>query len=418
MTQDPLPTTLVSGASGLSITTLGVVLLTACLVAMLSRRLHLPYSVGLVFAGLALAWSPLDVGLPLSRDLIFSVFLPPLVFEAALQLEWRSFRRELPITLTLAFPGVAIAAGVVACGAHWLLGWSWTGAGLFGFLIAATDPVAVIAMFKEVKVGSRLKMIVESESLLNDGVATVGFTLLSLVAAGAAGSTATMTLHFVWVVAGGLLAGALVCGILLAIAWRTQDQLVEITLTTLTAYGSFLLAERFGASGILASLTAGIILGNVGWRRAISESGRGAVLAFWAYAAFLANSIIFILIGGQEARWAVDVLSIGSLLAVLLVLLGRAMAIYGIGLALHWTPARIPLAHQNILFWGGLRGALALALALALPADLPERGEIAVLTFTVVAFSIFVQGLTLPALVRRAAQRGDARSAAEDGQPT
>jgi CPA1 family monovalent cation:H+ antiporter len=140
----------------LSILALGVILLTASLVAMISRRLHLPYSVGLVAAGVALALLPQGINLPLSRDLIFTVFLPPLVFEAALQLKWPAFRKNLPVTALLAFPGVAIATGVVAAGTHWLLGWSWVGAGLFGVLVAATDPVAVIAAFKEMTVQPRL----------------------------------------------------------------------------------------------------------------------------------------------------------------------------------------------------------------------------------------------------------------------
>lgn len=169
----------------LSILTLGMILLTASLVAMISRRLQLPYSVGLVAAGIALGFMPGVVELPLSRDLIFTVFLPPLIFQAALAIEWRHFRLNLPVTVLLAFPGVAIAAAVVAAGMHFLLGWTWIGAGLFGVLIAATDPVSVIAAFKEMKVQPRLALLVESESLLNDGAAAVGFGILAAIAAGA-----------------------------------------------------------------------------------------------------------------------------------------------------------------------------------------------------------------------------------------
>ena len=141
------------------ILTIGLLLFTASLVAMLSRRLHLPYSVGLVVAGIALAVSPWKPELVLSRDLIFEIFLPPLVFEAATQLPWRAFRRDLPLVLLYAFPGVAIAAAFVAAGTHYLLGWSWNGAALFGTLIAATDPVAVIAAFKEMRVQPRLSLL-------------------------------------------------------------------------------------------------------------------------------------------------------------------------------------------------------------------------------------------------------------------
>ena len=131
---------------------------------MLTRKLALPYSTGLVAAGIGLGFVPTVSNLPLSRDLIFTVFLPPLIFEAALQIEWPEFRRELPLTLLLAFFGVAVAAGVVAVGVHLVLGWSWIGAGLFGVLIAATDPVSVIAAFKEMKVERRLSLLVDPKA--------------------------------------------------------------------------------------------------------------------------------------------------------------------------------------------------------------------------------------------------------------
>jgi monovalent cation:H+ antiporter, CPA1 family len=167
-----------------SIFSLGLVLLTASLVAIVSHRLKLPYSVGLVIAGITLALIPNAIELPLTRDLIFNIFLPPLIFEAALHLEWKAFRRELPLTAGLAFPGVLIAAIAVSGGMHFLIGWSWIGAALFGVLIAATDPVSVIASFREMKVERRLSMLVEAESLLNDGAAAVGFAILVAIAAG------------------------------------------------------------------------------------------------------------------------------------------------------------------------------------------------------------------------------------------
>src|SRR5438045_468751 len=161
--------------NGIALAPIGVLLLVACLIAMLSRRLGLPYIVGLVVAGFGIAMLPNSPELPLSRDLIFNILLPPLVFEAALQLEWKRFRAELPLTLTLAFFGVAIAAAIVAVGMHSIVGWTWIGAALFGALIAATDPVSVIAAFREMGAQPRVSMVVESESLLNDGLAAVGF---------------------------------------------------------------------------------------------------------------------------------------------------------------------------------------------------------------------------------------------------
>jgi CPA1 family monovalent cation:H+ antiporter len=164
---------------------LGLLLFVASLVAMLTRRVGMPYSVGLVIAGFLLALTPLGADLQLTPDLIMQVFLPPLVFEAAIQIRWRPFKRELPLLLVLVTVGVVLAAGLVAAGMHAFAGWGWLGAAFFGVLIAATDPVSVIAAFKEMKVDHRLHLLVESESLLNDGVAALGFSLLLGIAAGA-----------------------------------------------------------------------------------------------------------------------------------------------------------------------------------------------------------------------------------------
>lgn len=368
---------------------------------MVSRRLKLPYSAGLVVAGIGLALLPSAAELPLTRDLIFNIFLPPLVFEAALQLEWKAFHRDLPLTVGLAFAGVVIAAAFVAAGIHFVIGWSWIGAALFGVLIAATDPVSVIAAFREMKVARRLSMVVESESLLNDGAAAVGFALLAAIAAGGAMTSVAIFGSLLWTVAGGVLSGAVVAGALLFVAGRTEDHLVEITLTTIAAYGSFLMAEHFHMSGVLASLTAGLLIGNVGWMRAISESGRGHVLAFWEYVAFLANSVVFILIGSHEAHQPIGLVTGAAVAAVVLVLAGRALAVYPLCALFAHTRVKIDHRYQHVLVWGGLRGALALALALALPDNVPERQEIIVVSFAVVAFSIFVQGLTMPWLIRR-----------------
>ncbi len=403
---------------GFPITSLGLILLVASLVAMASRRLELPYSTGLVVAGIALALLPIGVNLPLTRDLIFGVFLPPLIFEAALQLKWQPFRRDLPVTLTLAFPGVVLSAAVVAVGMHFAVGWGWIDAALFGVLIAATDPVSVIAAFKELRVGRRLSMLVESESLLNDGAAAVGFGLVAAFAAGGAVTPLAILGSMLWTVLGGVMAGLLVAGLLLLLAWRTEDHLVEITLTTIAAYGSFLLAEHFQMSGVLASLTAGLLVGNFG-QRALSRSGRSHILSFWEYAAFLANSIVFILIGGHEAHQSIRPVAREAAVAVMLVLAGRVLAVYALCALFKGTTLGVDRRYQHVLVWGGLRGALALALALALPQELPGRNEMVVVSFAVVAFSIFVQGLTMPWLIRRLglasdrAPRGATERAAE-----
>ncbi|MCB2015262.1 MAG: sodium:proton antiporter [Sphingobium sp.] len=381
--------------------TLGLLLFIASLVAMLTRKWGVPYSVGLVIAGIALALLPFGIEMPLTPELIFEFFLPPLVFEAAIQIAWKPFRREMPVLLALVTLGVILAASIVATGMHYLIGWSWLGAAFFGILVAATDPVSVIAMFKTVKVPHRLHLLVESESLLNDGVAAVGFAILVMIAQGAEPTAGTISIRLLTTVLGGIAAGALVAVPLIIIAGRTTDRLVEVTLTTLIAYGSFLLAEHFHLSGVLAALTAGLIVGNYGFMGSISDEGHPAVVNFWEYVAFLVNSLIFILIGGREAEQSFMPVVGAALAATLLALVGRAAAIYPVAGMFARTSIAIPWKYKHVLVWGGLKGALALALALALPASLAEREEIITVAFAVVAFSIFIQGLTMPALMRR-----------------
>lgn len=384
-----------------SLASIGVLLLVACLIAMITRRFGWPYAVGLAAAGFGIAYLPSAPQFHLSRNLIYYIFLPPLVFEAALLLEWKPFRRELPVTILLAFVGVCIAAAVVATGMHLLIGWSWIGAAFFGVLIAATDPVSVIASFRELKVEPRLSLLVESESLLNDGVAAVGFVVLLGIVSGTASGPLEVVGEFLWTMGGGALIGFLAGAAMLLMAGRTDDHLVEISLTAVAAYGSFLIAEHFHASGVFASLAAGLTIGNLGWRSAISEHGREHILSAWDFFAFLANSFVFILIGMQEAT--APLLRLGgftTVAAILLVLLGRAAAVYPLSALFSRSHLAVPASYQHVLFWGGLRGALGLALALALP-DIPERVPIILTTFLVVAFSLFVQGLTMPTLVRR-----------------
>jgi len=386
---------------GFDFQTLGLLLFVATIVAMVTRRLNLPYSAGLVAAGIGLALLAPGSAPPLTPNLIYFVFLPPLVFEAAIQIPWRPFRRDMPLLLALVTVGVVLAAAIVAAGMHYLSGWSWIGAALFGVLIAATDPVAVIAAFRQVKVPDRLHLLVEAESLLNDGVAAVGFVILVGIAGGGAAGAGAIGLQLLTTVAGGIVAGAAVAVPLILLAGRSDDLLVEITLTMLIAYGSFLLAEHFHASGVLATLTAGMIVGNWGFLGRISGKGRESVLHHWEYVAFLINSLIFMLIGGREATMPILIVIEAAGLGVILTLLGRAAAVYPVTLAFARSRLRVPWAYKHVLFWGGLRGALALGLALALPASVRERDEIIVVAFAVVAFSIFVQGLTMPWLIAR-----------------
>ena len=376
-------------------------LLVAAIVGVIARRLHIPYSVGLVVAGIALAFIPFSAGLPLTPDLIFTTLLPPLVFEAAFQLSWIPLRRDLPVILLLATLGVILAAAVTATGMHFIAGWTWMAALVFGVLIAATDPVSVIAAFKECGIHGRLRILMEAESLFNDGTAAVAFGIIVALAVGEHSSALEVARTLAVVVGGGILSGALIAGAILLLAGRTEDHLIELSFTTVAAYGSFLLAEHFHLSGILATVTAAIMLGNIGPLGAITGKGREAVEAFWEYAAFVANSLIFLLLGLHLAQQHFRPVWLAASAAILLVILGRAVAVYPICWLFSRSSLRVESKHQHLLFWGGLRGALALALALGLPEELPGREDIITVSFAVVAASIFIQGLTIPPMLRK-----------------
>jgi CPA1 family monovalent cation:H+ antiporter len=376
-----------------------LLLLIAAVVAMLTRKLRLPYSVGLVAAGIVLALLPFSPGISLTKDLLFTGLLPPLIFEAAFYLDWKHLRKDLLVILVLATGGVLLSAAVTTVGMHYLADWQWLSALVFGVLIAATDPVSVIATFKDAGARGRLLLLVEAESLVNDATAAVAFGITLELALGHSLSPLQVTAKVLMTVGGSLFCGALTAGAALLLIGRTKDHLVEITFTTIAAWGSFLLAEHLHASGVLATLTAGLILGNIGPLGVISDRGREAVQAFWEYAAFVANSLVFLLIGMHEARQNFAAVWLPAGLAILLVTLGRAVAVYPCCALFSWSTLRVRASHQHVLFWGGLRGALALALALALPPEVPQRELIITIGFAVVAFSVFVQGLTMTRLL-------------------
>ena len=378
-------------------------LLIVCLIAMMARRVRLPYTVGLVAAGAILSATGLLSGVTLTRELIFSALLPPLIFEAAFYIPWKELRADLKPILLLASVGVLLATGLTAAGMRFLAGWPWQAALVFGTLIAATDPVSVIAAFKEAGVQGRLRLLVEAESLFNDGTAAVLFGVVAAWATSGQISAAQVGLDLAREIGGGGVLGLVVGLVVLWIAGHTDDHLVEIALTVVAAYGSFLLAQHFHCSGVLATLCCGLLLGNHGSLGSLSDAGREAVGSFWEFAAFLVNSVVFLLIGASQqnlpgllVRYGVPIL-----LAILVVTLGRGVAVYPLCALLRRSRESISTAHQHVLFWGGLRGALALALALGLPADLPRRQELLAVTFGVVVFSVVVQGLTIAPLLRR-----------------
>jgi CPA1 family monovalent cation:H+ antiporter len=379
----------------------------AMVVALIARRLALPYTVGLTATGLALALARVKLDLALTHDVIFEVILPPLLFDAAIRIPWRAVRKDLAPILALSTIGVLLGAGLVAAGLIFGLGWPLAPALAFGALIAATDPIAVVALLREAGVTGRLALVIESESLLNDGVAALLFALvLAAFGAGAASPTALgLAQEALLIGGGGLAVGGVVGAVAILIAWRTDDHLIETALTTVAAYGSFLIAERIGASGVLATVACGLLMGNLGGlagggnRFALSAQGRQFVLAFWEFAAFVANSLVFLLIGLAMAN-AVTNGPLALAFIIALALAGRAATVYPIALAFRRSHWALSWSETHFLWWSGLRGALALALALALPPDSPYRDDILVGAFGVVAFSVLIQGLTAKTALR------------------
>ena len=381
-----------------------LLLLVAAVVAMLTRRLRLPYTAGLVAAGIGIAFLPFSLTVDLTRDLIFTGLLPPLIFEAAFQLDWNQLRRDLPVITLLATVGVLLSAAITAAGVRYLQNWDWTSAIAFGVLIAATDPVSVVATFREARAHGRLLVLIESESLLNDGTAAVAFAAVLTWIAGRALTPIDLGISVLVMIGGGILCGGAISAFMLLLAGRTEDHLVETTFTTVAAFGSFLLAEHFHLSGVLATLTAGLMFRNFRRLGSISARGQEAIQDFWDFAAFVANSLIFLLIGMREARQNLSIIWAPASIIIVIVMLGRAAAVYPCCLIFARSGLRVSAAHQHILFWGGLRGALALALALGLPVEVPMRETIIAISFAVASFSVFVQGLTMTPVLRWAGE--------------
>jgi CPA1 family monovalent cation:H+ antiporter len=377
-------------------------MLIAAMVVIIARRLRLPYASALVLAGLLVGITNLLPSARLEPHLLFSVLLPPLLFEAAVSLPWKPLRENWWPLLLFSLLGTIVAALVVGGLTAWVLRLALPVALVFGALMAPTDPISVLAVFRRLGVHKRLALLVEGESLFNDGVGVVLFTVFVSAVTVGHFSVIVAVLHFVLGIFGGILVG-LCAGV--AVSWlasRQDDHLLEITLTTLLAYGVFLGAECLGVSGVVAVIIAGLVVRNIWMPRAMSPTSRQAVNAFWEYAAFLANSVIFVLLGNDVAHLHGDFHLWPQVSgAILITLAGRATAVYGLTPLSNRFASRISLNWQHILWWGGLRGALAMALVLGLSPRFPHRDELVLLVYSVVFFSLIVQGISITSLVKR-----------------
>ncbi len=377
-----------------------ILLLVATGVALVSRRLRIPYVTGLVVAGLAIAeLLPRRIGL--DSALILNLFLPILLFEAAINTDISRLRSTVkPVTL-LAGPGVVIASGVTATILKFGLGLPWISALLVGIILAITDTVSVIAVFKEVTVPPRLITIVEGESLFNDGMALVLFSLILKINA-----TGSLTLsdgirELLVVILGGGLVGLSLGYLGVGLYTRSDDSLSNILLTVAIALGSFQISQFFGMSGVVAVVVAGLVVGNMERSQTVSASNRITVLSFWEYAGFGVNTFIFLLIGIE-----INLATLGRnlpavLLAVLAYQVGRFLSVYPLLAIVKQVDRNLPLRWQHVLFLGNIKGSLSMALALSLPSTLPHREALIALVFGAVLISLVGQGVSLPWLVRR-----------------
>ncbi len=380
----------------------------AMAVAMAARRLRIPYTVGLVLAGILLGVLKPFAPPILTKDLLFSLFLPGLLFEAAFHLDFEQFRRNRLAIASLAVPGVVLATALttlilvpVASTVDLAADFDWRLALVFAAMIAATDPIAVVAMFRSLGAPRRLRTLMEGESLLNDGTGIVFFTLSLSIVAGGGASAGGLLLDFLLIVGVGILIGGAVGLLVSQIIRNVDDAMIEITLTTIAAYGSFVLAEHLHYSGVIATVTAGMFCGNYGARTGMSPSTRIAAEVFWEYMAFALNSIVFLLLGFE--------LQIGTLLAswhmilaaYAAMTLGRGLVVLGVSGLLRTTRERIPRAWGLVLTWGGLRGALPMVLVLSLPPGFSHRELLISMVFGIVTISILLQGLTMSPLLRR-----------------
>ncbi len=381
-------------------------MIAAAVTATIARWIRVSYTLALLLLGLGLGISDVISSPQPSSDVILLLFLPPLLFEAAFVLDLRLLWNVRAGVLAFALPGVLLAMTVGGALVHWGLGLPWTVALLFGAMIAATDPVAVLATFRQLAVDRRLASLLEGESLLNDGVALVLLVTLTEAVYGdfSLGSAAGT---FLLEVAGGAALGVGLGWIGHRLIAHIDEHLTEMTVSVALAYGAFLAADQLHLSGVLATIAAAMTLGHLGRTRGwiYSDGSERLLIDLWEFLAFVANAALFLMIGLAVRTADLREHPEAVVWGVAAALIGRAVVAYGISPVLDRLGFAVNWAERHIIFWGGLRGAVALAAVLSLPPDFPNRARLLAMTYGVVLFTLLVQGLTIGPLVRHLGAR-------------
>jgi CPA1 family monovalent cation:H+ antiporter len=388
------------------------------------KKIGFPFTIGLVAVGVFLGlvvhyFKPLEIigNFTITPNLLLYVLLPALLFDTAINMEMDLLKRNLVPVLALAGPGLILSTFVTGILITWATPLSFIYALAFGALISSTDPVAVISLFKEVGAPKRLVMLVDGESLFNDATAIVAFqVIIGLIAGGAIGSAAFVKagFDFLFVFAGGFIVGAALGWLIVrTLSIARGDPFLEMTFTTIAAYLSFVLAQFYmHLSGVMAVIGTGMVIAYYSVSR-YSAEGRQYMKMFWAFASFVTNSFIFLLLGITEFHQVIGTgrhfhaLS-NAVIAISAVLAARAVTVFGIIPLLNRLPraGKIDLKSSTVIFWGGLRGALPVGLAISLtPGIFGPNGEsiratIIEMTFGVVLFTLLVQGTTIKRLIK------------------
>lgn len=373
----------------------------------LAKKMKFPYPIALVILGTIVGTLSIFNEFKLHfmdedvfRKIVIEIFLPALIGEASLKLSFKKIKENFTSILSLAMIGTLILYLTTGFLITYLLRWPVQVALVFGALMSATDPVSVISIFKSFGVNKSLEIIMEGESLANDGVAIVLFKLsvfsyALIVSSGWAGIGIGI-LEFFKVSIGGILVGAASGFFASRIGSLFDDYPLENSFSIALFYGTYFLSESLHVSGVIAVVTAGLILGNYGRIIGMSEKTQQSIEVFWDTIAFIGNSLIFYLVGLEIQQMSIKEYWSSIAIAIVIVIFSRSLAVY-----LSTVGSSLPNTWKHILNWGGLKGSLSIALAMSLPLNFPKREAVVVLTFSVVLFSLLVQGLTIGRLIKR-----------------